>query len=103
MGATTSLDAAAVVRAFYGLLKQRKVEEAGSLLHEDLVIDEPQELPFGGIFRGRGASAEILEIIGSLSGFAPVGDFEIWGSDGLITKMDIYYTEPGAVAATLGA
>jgi len=32
-------------------------------LHEDLVIDEPESVPQGGVFRGRDASRQVKEII----------------------------------------
>jgi ketosteroid isomerase-like protein len=133
MSATTH-SGAEIVRRFYELLGQGEAEAAQQLLHEDLVIDEPPELPFGGIFRGRSAPLDIFARIGPVAQPTVVGDLAIHESDGpvvvtltgrytkpsgetidapiaelctvqdgVITRMDVFYKNPGEVAAFFAA
>jgi ketosteroid isomerase-like protein len=120
------------VRHFYDLLGQGKLEEAGQLFHEDLIIHEAPELPFGGDFHGPQGFfdiwARIVEfaepsLVGEMtyldtepvvvllrgrftrkSGEAAETDVvELYSvRDGQIVDLDIYYKNPGAVAALVG-
>jgi uncharacterized protein len=131
MGATAqrSVD---VVRHFYDLLAEGKIDEAGQLFSEDFVLNEAPELPFGGVYHGpRGFFdiwAKIVEFaepstIGEMtyldtdpvtvllrgrftrpSGAAAETDVvELYSvRDGKIVELDIYYKDPGGVTALLG-
>ena len=130
----TSPSGAEIVRRFYELLGQGDADAAQALLHEDLVIDEPPELPFGGIFRGRSAPLDIFARIQPVARPSVVDGLHIRESDGpvlvtltgrytkpsgetidapiaelctieggVITRMDVFYKNPGEVAAFFAA
>jgi ketosteroid isomerase-like protein len=53
-------DAVSTVRSFNELLLSGRLEEACSLLADDLVVHEPQELPYGGEFHGPSGLLELF-------------------------------------------
>ena len=69
MSATTSagLD---TVRRFYELVAAGRIDEVRLLLHEDLVIREPRDLPYGGDYHGRAGYDDIMGQIVSLAEIA---------------------------------
>jgi uncharacterized protein len=51
------------VRRFYDSLQAGDMETATSLVHEDVVVDESNDLPYGGVYHGK---AGLMELGGKL-------------------------------------
>ncbi len=132
MSTTTPQRSVDVVRNFYELLGQGKLEEASQSLHEDLVIHEAPELPYGGEFHGPQGLIDIMSQIVAFAEPSVVGELTYLDTDpvvvllrgrftrpsgavaetdvvelhsvldGKIVDLDIYYKDPGSVTALVG-
>jgi uncharacterized protein len=60
MSATAQEGGVATVRRFYDLIGEGRLEDALGLLHEDLIIHEPADLPYGGEYHGPQAFTDIM-------------------------------------------
>ncbi|MFJ8728722.1 nuclear transport factor 2 family protein [Streptomyces bauhiniae] len=65
-----------VVRALYAALSEGDVKGVLARLAPDVIIDEPNRLPYGGVHRGREAFAEAI-----LGGMTAHADLTITGTD----------------------
>lgn len=65
-----------VVRAMYAALGEGDVKGVLARMAPDVIIDEPNRLPYGGVHRGREAFAEAV-----LGGITAHADFTITGTD----------------------
>jgi ketosteroid isomerase-like protein len=63
MSTTTAEGGLATVRRFYDLVGEGRVEDATALMHDELVIHEPAELPFGGEYHGPAGFGDIMQRI----------------------------------------
>ncbi|MET7678056.1 nuclear transport factor 2 family protein [Streptomyces seoulensis] len=65
-----------VVRALYAALGEGDIKGVLARMAPDVIIDEPNRLPYGGVHRGREAFAEAV-----LGGITAHADFTITGAD----------------------
>lgn len=78
-----------VVRALYAALSAGDVPGVVARLHPDVVVDEPPQLPWGGVTRGR--DAYVAQILGGLSRAANI----------TITNSRVFKGEGGRVVGQL--
>lgn len=62
------MSAGDVVRAFYGSLRDSDMPGVLARLDPDVIVDEPPELPYGGVHRGPDAFVE--SVLGAMMGYA---------------------------------
>ena len=129
--AVPELAPAAVVRAFLEEAFAGRPDASRARLHPEVVIDEPQDLPYGGRFVGHAGIADLAGRIGrdfreslvslsvmdtdpvvtrlriSVTSLATKRTLQMdvmeayEVADGLITHIDIYYKNPGDIAGLL--
>jgi ketosteroid isomerase-like protein len=76
MDATATVGAGAIVREFYELLGQGRLEELLRLLDQDAVIREAPGLPYGGDYHGRSGFIDLVKTMYAMVEAAPVGNAE---------------------------
>jgi len=60
-----------------------------AFLHPELMVDEPESIPHGGIFKGRDASRRVKEIIRA-TWDQQMGELELWDcGDTVISRREI--------------
>jgi uncharacterized protein len=84
------MSAGDVVRALYESLRNGDVPGVLARLDPDVIVDEPPELPYGGVHRGR--DVFIQSILGAMMGYADVE----------ITEATVIENEDGVVGILTG-
>ncbi|GLY05268.1 nuclear transport factor 2 family protein [Actinoplanes sp. NBRC 101535] len=79
-----------VVRELYGALAQGDVPGLLERLDPDVIVDEPAQLPYGGVHRGR--DVFVQAILGAMMGYAEVA----------ITAADVFEGPAGVVGTLTG-
>ncbi|MEV8047544.1 nuclear transport factor 2 family protein [Streptomyces griseoluteus] len=79
-----------VVRALYAALSEGDVKGVLARLAPDVIVDEPNRLPYGGVHRGREAFAEA--VLGGMTAHA----------DMTITGVDVFEGPAGIVGRLTG-
>ncbi|MFF9365146.1 nuclear transport factor 2 family protein [Streptomyces griseoluteus] len=79
-----------VVRALYAALSEGDVKGVLARLAPDVIVDEPNRLPYGGVHRGREAFAEV--VLGGMTAHA----------DMTITGVDVFEGPAGIVGRLTG-
>lgn len=79
-----------VVRAQYAALGKGDIPGILATLDPDVIIDEPQQLPYGGVHRGR--DVFVQAVLGAMTGYARVQ----------ITKFAVFESEAGVVWTLTG-
>jgi uncharacterized protein len=84
------MSAAEVLRTLYQALAAGDVPGVVACIDPDVIVDEPPELPYGGVHRGRDVFVE--SILGAMMGYANVE----------LTEFEIYENDSGAVGVLTG-
>ncbi|MFF9373413.1 nuclear transport factor 2 family protein [Streptomyces griseoluteus] len=79
-----------VVRALYAALGEGDVKGVLARLAPDVIVDEPNRLPYGGVHRGREAFAEV--VLGGMTAHTDV----------TITDVDVFEGPAGIVGRLTG-
>ncbi|GHE95626.1 nuclear transport factor 2 family protein [Streptomyces griseoluteus] len=79
-----------VVRALYAALREGDVKGILARLAPDVIVDEPNRLPYGGVHRGREAFAEA--VLGGMTAHA----------DMTITGVDVFEGPAGIIGRLTG-
>ncbi|CAG6392276.1 nuclear transport factor 2 family protein [Streptomyces cocklensis] len=88
---TATEDPADVVRGLYEALAKGDVPGVLARLDPEVVVDEPGQLPYGGVHRGREAFAE--SVLGAMTGYAEVA----------VTGAEVFAGPTGVVGRLTGA
>jgi ketosteroid isomerase-like protein len=94
MSATTSGSAVDVVRRFYDLVEAGEFDEVRALLHDDVVISEPPQLPFGGTYLGPTGFDALIDRIVGIATFAVAdgGHRQFQDGDPVLVHFDFELT-----------
>jgi ketosteroid isomerase-like protein len=82
----------AVVKGFYDLVGQGKLEEAEAFLHEDLVIKVPPGMPYSGEYRGPQGFRDDMAAIMELYDPKPLNVEYFDNEDPVVIKIDGGFT-----------
>ena len=81
-----------ILRSMLAKVQAGDYAGAEELLHPDLVVDEPESITHGGLFRGRDASRRVKEIIRAIWD-QQMGELQTYDcGDAIITRREITWT-----------
>ena len=89
---TTKTSHLAVGEGLIAGMREKDIEAVLALMHPELLVIEPESLPYGGTWNGREGFAELLE---KLMGFGELGieSYKIHETeDGLVMEFEISFT-----------
>jgi ketosteroid isomerase-like protein len=90
---STRSECAATVAAFLGCVADRDIKGALALLHEDVEIDEPASLAYGGLHKGPGGFVTgVLKVMGGIAEFATDEVTLHDAGDTTVVRMDVTVT-----------
>jgi ketosteroid isomerase-like protein len=93
MDATATIGAGEIVRRFYTLLGEGKVDEVLELLDDDAVVRESADLPYGGDYHGKTGFQELLARMMELVEPMNVTDIEyLEAGDKVVLRMRARFT-----------
>ncbi|MFJ5219714.1 nuclear transport factor 2 family protein [Streptomyces sp. NPDC088354] len=87
---TAPQNPADVVRALYDALAKGDVPGVLALLAPEVIVDEPAQLPYGGVHQGR--EAFVRSVLGAMTGYADVA----------ITAAEVFQGPAGVVGTLTG-
>ncbi|MGW6730379.1 nuclear transport factor 2 family protein [Nocardia sp. NPDC055029] len=87
---TVTQTPADVVRGLYDALRQGDVPGVLATLDPEVIVDEPNQLPYGGVHRGR--EVFVQSVLGVMMGYADVA----------ITDAEVYEGPAGVVGTLTG-
>ncbi|MDX3077661.1 nuclear transport factor 2 family protein [Streptomyces sp. MI02-7b] len=87
---TAPQNPADVVRALYDALAKGDVPGVLALLAPEVIVDEPDQLPYGGVHQGR--EAFVRSVLGAMTGYADVA----------ITAAEVFQGPAGVVGTLTG-
>jgi uncharacterized protein len=93
-----SAEAVATVRRMEELAQQGDLEGAMALMHPEVVIHEPESMPYGGTYHGREGAAAIGRKLAEM--FEPTGDMQVEYFDGGDDLVIVHVHQPGRSVKT---
>jgi ketosteroid isomerase-like protein len=87
---TVTESPAAVVRGLYDALGRGDVAGVLAKLHPEVIVDEPAQLPYGGVHQGR--EVFVQSILGAMTGYANVA----------ITAAEVFEGPAGVIGTLTG-
>ena len=102
MNATLPAANVEFVRRFYGLIEAGNFEDAMGMLHEEFVICEPADLPYGGEYHGVAGMGELMGRIGAVVDLSSARREFLDATDPVVVHMVSRFTcrSTGTVAET---
>ena len=95
MNETVAEGGIAVAREFYGRIAAGEFEDAAQLVDPDLVVHEPQELPYGGEYHGFAGFLDLLARLTAVVEIAPASPLEFSDAgDRVVVQMVGRFTSP---------